>query len=194
MNIFNRILNKINFEFNKYFHPTMMGRYKRADGLVLPFTRISNTTYIDSPDKLFIEDNVFIGHFNFIDASNGLHIGEGCQITNYVSIITHSSHNAIRIYGKHYHEQSNPKVYTKGEVHIGAYTFIGPHSLIQSGTTIGKGSIISAYSNVKGEFPDFSILKGNPAIVIGSTKTLDEVILNENPDLRNYYNEWANKK
>jgi acetyltransferase-like isoleucine patch superfamily enzyme len=194
MNIFKRIINKINFEINMLFKPTMIGRYRRADGIVLPLTRISNTTYIDSPDKLFIEDNVFIGHFNFIDASNGLHIGEGCQITNYVSIITHSSHNAIRIYGKYYHEQSNPKIYTKGEVRIGAYTFIGPHSLIQAGSSIGKGSIISAYSNVKGNFPDFSILKGNPAIVIGDTRSIDETILNENPDFRIYYSEWVNKK
>jgi len=168
----------------------MVGRFKRFDGVKLPLTRISNTTTIQGFDKFLVADNVFIGHYNFIDASNGLEIEEGCQITNYVSILTHSSHDAIRLYGKHYGKAYPMKAYHEGPVRIGKYTFIGPHSCIMPGTIIGKGSIVTAYSFVKGIFPDYSIIAGNPAQVIGDTRDRDENILESNPELRAYYDEW----
>ena len=191
MNIFKRIGRRISFEMNKYFHPTMIGMYRRFDGVLLRKTRISNTTHIDTPEKLFIEDNVFIGHYNFIDASNEIYIDEGCQITNYVSVLTHSSHIAIRLYGRHYTEKKNHEGYIRDKVKVGAYSFIGPHSVIMPGTKIGKGSIVSAFSYVSGEFPDFAIIKGNPAMVVGDTRKIDESFLNQNPELKKYYDEWA---
>src|ERR1051326_6416537 len=93
---------RLRFQFFKWFSPYMGGGYRRPDGKKLPLTRISNSTYIGSKEKLDIADNVFIGHFNFIDASNGLTIKEGCQVTNFISILTHSSHIAIRLYGNEY--------------------------------------------------------------------------------------------
>ena len=188
-----RIKNKLLFEWRKLYAPQMTGRYKAADGSVLPRTRVSNTTFIDYKENLKIEDNVFIGHFNFIDASNGLTISEGCQVTNYISILTHSSHISIRLYGRHYGSVPDMKGYVKGAVSIGAYSFIGPHCVIMPGTMIGKGCIVSAYSYVQGEFPDFSIIAGNPAKVIGDTRSIDKKFLDSDEQLRRYYEEWANK-
>ena len=145
---------------------------------------------MDIVEHLNIQDNVFIGHFNFIEASNGITIEEGCQITNYISIITHSSHISIRLYGKQY-AGLDMKGYVKGSVCIGKYTFIGPHSVIMPGTKIGKGSIVSAYSMVKGDFPEFSIIAGNPAKVVGNTRNIDGPFLQANPELRTFYEEWA---
>ena len=162
-------------------------------GKSLKNTRISNSTFIGNFEKLSCGDHVFIGHFNFIDASNDLTIGEGCQITNYVSVLTHSSHMSIRLYGREY-KGSDMVGYVKGSVSIGDYTFIGPHSVVMPGTRIGKGCIVSAYSLVKGEFPDFSILSGNPAMVIGDTRDLDAVYLEQHPKLKTYYTKWANSK
>lgn len=170
-----------------------MVRYKKLNGKKLQLTRVSNTTYIGNSKNLKLEDNVFIGHFNVIDASNGLTIKTGCQITNFISIITHSSHNSIRYYGKQYAFHKELKGYTKGAVVIGEYTFIGPHSLIAPGTKIGKGCIIKAYSYVQGEFPDFSIIEGNPAKIVGDTRTRDKIFLEANPQLNEFYNEWASK-
>ena len=172
----------------------MVGRYRHFNGIRLPLTRVSNTTYIGNPEKFNVADNVFIGHFNFIDASNHIKIGEGCQITNYVSILTHSSHISIRLYGKQYTADDNHVAYQKGSVEINEYCFIGPHSVIMPGTKIGKGSIVSAFSYVKGEFPEFSIIAGNPAKVVGDTRKLDEPYLNNNPELREHYNSWTNLK
>lgn len=162
----------------------------------LPHTRISNTTEIIDSNQLDIENNVFIGHFNFIDASGGLSIEEGCQVSNYVSILTHSSHIAIRLYGNQYIKYNGKHIgYLKDAVRIGKYTFIGPHSTIMPGANIGKGSIVSAYSYVKaGIYPDFSILAGNPAQIIGNTyDDIDKHYLEQNQYLKDLYNEWANK-
>ncbi|MEN9742557.1 MAG: hypothetical protein RLZZ65_362 [Bacteroidota bacterium] len=154
-------------------------------------TRISNTCFIDHPQNLILGENVFIGHFNFLEASNGITIEEGCQLTTYINMTSHSSHMAIRIYGKHYHQPKH-EVYERGSIHIGKYTFIGPHTTIMPNTTVGKGSLIAAYSYLKGTYPDFSIISGNPAKVIGDTRKLDERQLRQHPELSEFYNEWAN--
>src|SRR5690349_14686070 len=43
-----------------------------ADGRLLPHTRIAPSTCIDAAHRLQLADHVFIGQFNFIDASAGL--------------------------------------------------------------------------------------------------------------------------
>ncbi|MFT4694875.1 MAG: acetyltransferase-like isoleucine patch superfamily enzyme [Urechidicola sp.] len=184
---------KLQSGFYRWFTPKMVYGFKSPEGKSLKLTRISNSTYIEQKDKLVLGDRVFIGHHNFIDASNGLEIGEGCQITNFVSIISHSSHNAIRYYGKEY-RGTKMKGYVKGGVNIGKYTFVGPHVTIMPNTTIGKGSIISSHSYVQGQFPDFSIIAGNPAIIIGDTREKDEEFFNKNPELKKNYDEWVSLK
>jgi acetyltransferase-like isoleucine patch superfamily enzyme len=169
----------------------MVQGYRTPSGVLLKDTRISNLTEIESKKNLILGDNVFIGHFNFIEASHGVTIEEGCQITNYISILSHSSHVSVRLYGSAYRSTDDPKGYVEGKVHIGKYTFIGPHSTIMPNTTIGKGCIVSAHSLVKGEFADYSIIKGNPAAVVGSTKDLDEQYLKDDPELKAHYEAWS---
>ena len=83
------------------------------------------------------------------------------------------------------------KGYVKGSVFIGKYTFVGPHSTIMPNTKIGKGSLVSAYSYVQGDFPDFSIISGNPAQVVGNTKDMDAKYLEDYPELQEHYKSWA---
>ncbi|MBP7497420.1 MAG: acyltransferase [Bacteroidales bacterium] len=193
MALIKRIKNKILLEIAKLSRPHIIGGYRRSDGSFLKDTRISNSTFIDYKENLDIKDNVFIGHYNFIEASGGITIKEGCQLTNFISITTHSSHISIRLYGKEYGNYPDKKGYIKGPVYIGEYSFIGPHSLIMPDTHIGKGSIVAAYSYVQGDFPDFAIIKGNPAVVVGSTKDIDSKYIEEYPELKKFYSEWANK-
>ena len=169
----------------------MVMGYRRYDGIKLANTRISNTTYLGDREKLYLEDHVFIGHYNVIDASNGVIIKEGCQITNFVSILTHSSHISIRLYGEEYQNFADLAGYIKGEVILGEFTFIGPHSVIMPGTKIGRGALVSAYSYVKGQFPDFSIIAGNPATVVGDTRELDLEYHKDTPELNKYYRAWS---
>lgn len=165
----------------------------KINGRVIKDSRISSSTIIEHNEGLELAENVFIGHFNFLECSNGIRIHEGCQITNYISIISHSSHISIRLYGKNYKANQNHIGYIKGSVEIGKYSFVGPHSVIMPNTTIGKGCLIQAYSYCKGDYPDFSIIGGNPAKVIGNTHDLDNEYLKRNPELVKFYEEWTKK-
>jgi acetyltransferase-like isoleucine patch superfamily enzyme len=172
----------------------MIWGYKTPEGKFLKYVRISSSTFIGHESNLNLEDHVFIGHFNFIEASNKVIIKEGCQVTNFTSITTHSSHISLRLYGKEYIKHPNPVGYEKGPVEIGKYCFIGPHSVIMPNTTIGMGSLVAAYSLVKGTFPDFSVIKGNPAKIVGDTRELDRQFLNDHPDLQSFYDAWTQEK
>ena len=171
--------------------PRVVGGFVRGDGEYLPNTRVTNCGDIFARHKLHIEDHVFIGHFSVIDATYGLTIREGCQIGFFTGIFTHSSHAAIRLYGRAYVSTPEKAAYFIAPVEIGPYTFIGAHATLLPGTKLGRGSIVSAYSMVKGEFPDFAILSGNPAKVVGDARKLDAPLLAEHPELREHYAAWA---
>ena len=190
-----RLWQSILFRLSGLVRPRMVYNYRRHDGVRLQRTRISNMTHIDTPERLDIGDNVWIGHYNMIDASGGLIIGEGCQITNYVSLLTHSSHITLRLYGDAYLYHSDHIGYLKTASKIGPYTFIGPHSVLMPGVILGKGSIVSAYSYVAtGEYPEFAILAGNPAKLVGDTRNIDQKWLDDHPQLRPYYEAWADEQ
>ncbi|MCX7862580.1 MAG: acyltransferase [Bacteroidales bacterium] len=189
MNLMRWFKEKLSSRLSVYVKPLILP-LKYLNNKKLENVRISNTTFIDSKEKLILGNNVFIGHFNYIEASSGIVIEEGCQITNFITITTHSSHISIRLYGSEYCNHSNLIGYVVGPVHIGKYTFVGPHSVIMPNTKIGKGCVVSAFSYVKGDFPDFSIISGNPAQVVGDTRKIDEPYLKQYPELQSLYNTW----
>ena len=169
---------------------------ERSQGRTLMNTRISPAACIEHEERLTLGDHVFIGPFNFIEASGGITLGEGVQVTSHVSIVTHSSHRAMRLLGEKFvdwpadHETARPG-WIAGPVHIGAWSFIGPHSLIEANTQLGRGTIVCAGSFVRGEFPDFAVLDGRPARVVGDSRAADEKLLARHPELRAHYAAWA---
>ncbi len=171
------------------FGETSGGRY-------LPNTRIAPSTCIEHEAKLLLADHVYIGPFNFIEASGGVTVGEGVQITHHVSIVTHSSHRAQRLLGRAYvgwpADAANPKPgWVAGAVEIGPYCFIGPHSLIEADSHLGRGCIVRAGSVLRGEYPEFSVIAGNPAQVVGDSRDGDACWLTATPALRPLYEAWA---
>lgn len=188
---FRRLWQPLKMLLSRLWGPRMVGGFIRGDGLYLPHTRISNSTVITDRRKLQIEDHVFIGHFSVVDASFGLKIGEGCQIGFFTGLFTHSSHAAIRLYGRAYVTTPEKAAYFTAPVEVGAYSFVGAHATLLPGTKIGRGSLVSAGSVVKGEFPDFAILAGAPAKVVGDTRELDAPLLEQHPELKPHYAAWA---
>ncbi len=160
--------------FATFHRPFMVyGYYNYIQKLRMRKVRISSTVKIMSKDKLDINDNVWIWHHSIIDASNGVTIGKGCQIGAWVGVFTHSSHLSIRLMGDSYMDSDERIGYQSGSVVIGDYCFIAASSIILPGTTIGKGVVISAGSVVNKDIPNYSIVSGNPAKVIGSVLKMD---------------------
>ena len=177
--------------WRQLFYRMVFGEQGRV-GQTLPHTRIAPSTCIEGEAGLELADHVFIGQFNFLDATAGMHIGEGVQITNFVSIVTHSSHRSIRLLGRAYasHTGAMPG-YLRAAIEIGAYSFIGPHSVIEAGSRIGKGVVVCAHSRVRGDVPDFAIVAGSPARIVGDVRTRDARLLEQYPELAVHYAAWA---
>ncbi|MDD2636382.1 MAG: acyltransferase [Bacteroidales bacterium] len=186
MTVIIKLRNKLRYFFARQIKPEIIGGWKNANGSYSKNTGVSNFTHVSQKnDNLFIGDNVFIGHFNYIDGYNAkLVIKDGVQITNYCQLLTHSTHNSLRF---NIHKLNNENILQDinkiGELVIGESTYIGPHTVIMPNTAIGKNCIVSAYSYVQGNFPDFSIIRGIPAKIIGDTRKIDAELLEKYPEL-----------
>lgn len=55
-------------------------------------------------------------------------------------------------------------------VEMGDNCFVGAGAIILPGTTIGNYCIVGAGAVVKGTFPDYSVIAGNPAKIIKMIK------------------------
>lgn len=180
--------------WRQLFYRMIFGE-RGSQGQALRHTRIAPSTCIEGEAGLELADHVFIGQFNFLDASAGLHIGEGVQITNFVSIVTHSSHRSIRLLGRSYAHHAGVKPgYVHAPVEIGPYSFIGPHSVVEAGSRIGRGVVVCAHTRVRGEVPDFAIVAGSPARTIGDVRTGDARLLEQYPELAEHYCTWASER
>ena len=188
MGIISRIKNKIKYKINSTIKPEIIG-YLRWNGKDTKGLRISNLTHVSNKGNVSLSKNVFIGHFNYLDGNQKLTIGKSVQITNYVSILIHSSHDAIRLLDERYLDLINHECIQRGEVSIGNNTYLGAHSIVMPGTVIGKGCIISGFSYVSGNIPNYSIVRGIPGKIIGSTKERDKELLKKFPELSNHYYE-----
>ena len=165
---------------------------ERSGGALLAGTRISPSTCIEHEDRLVLDDDVFIGHFNFIEASAGVRIGRGSQNTNCVSIVSHSTHRAVRVAAALSGNDSPAAAgaVVRQPIEIGQRCFIGPHSTIEAGTVLGHGTLVASHSRVRGRFPDFAVLAGSPATVVGDTREPDRAWLAAHPQLKARYEAW----
>lgn len=155
---------------------------ERSAGRDLPGTRISPSTCIEHEDRLVLGDDVFIGHFCVIEASAGVTLGRGTQVSNFVSIVSHSTHRSVRL-GRGLADVRAP-------VRVGERCFIGPHSTIEAGSVLGHGCVVAAHSRVRGAFADFSLIAGSPARVVGDVRQADDDWLAAHPEARAAYAAW----
>jgi len=153
------------------------------------FVRMSSTVTIMNRSKLYVGNDVWVWHHSILDATEGLQIGEGCQIGAWVGIFTHGSENSIRLLGSRFvHILNNERPgYTRGPVKIGAYTFVGAGSVILPGVAVGKGCLIGTGTLVAQDVPDHSVFVGWPGKVRGSTIDLDRRQVHEMDYSATYY-------
>lgn len=112
--------------------------------------------HIRNPKGIVIEDGVSIGPKVLLDGRCGLYIGKSAVIA-YDAIIWSLNHdyNDLHFCGK------------GAPVHIGEYAWVCSRSIILPGIKIGKGAVIASGAIVTKNVPDFAIVAGIPAKVIG---------------------------
>ena len=177
-----------------YAKPRMIyGFEDPATGVFRKYTRMSNTVELLSPKRLAIGDHVWVWHHTILDATEGVTIGEGAQIGASVGVFTHGSENAIRLLGPKFIDIPNKerRGYTRGAVTIGQYTFVGAGSVVLPGVTLGKGSLVAAMSLVNRSFPDYAIIRGQPAKKVGDTREVDRRYLDGGDFDDTYYDPEA---
>lgn len=100
-------------------------------------------------------DNCFFATKNWSSEPYLIEIGNNVQITKDVTIHTHGGGHVARI--------KYPNFDTFGKVVIKDWVYIGAHSQVMPGVTIGKGSLVAAGSVVTKSVPDGIVVAGNPA-------------------------------
>lgn len=114
------------------------------------------------PSGIVIGKDSIIGDHAFLDGRAPLIIGDHVDIASSV-MIYNSEHDL---------ESVDFKARTES-VEIGDYVFIGPRVIILPGVKIGKGGVVAAGAVVTKDVPDFTIVGGVPAKVIGERKNKD---------------------
>lgn len=113
----------------------------------------------------FVGKPEYIQLDSYLDPSGGLTISEGVVISTRVIILSHDWSWLKRV--GNIEKYASRGAYSP--VLIGPHTFIGAGVIILPGTTTGRNCIIGAGAVVKGSIPDYSIVIGNPATIIGTT-------------------------
>lgn len=112
---------------------------------------------VGEPD---VGEGTWIGAFTVIDASGGLTIGAGCDISSGVQIYTHSS--AKRCVSGRDHDAVD-----RSPVVIGDRVFVGAGAVVNMGVRIGDESVVGAGAVVTRDVPPRTIVAGVPARVVG---------------------------
>ncbi|MNR19403.1 Streptogramin A acetyltransferase [compost metagenome] len=109
---------------------------------------------------------------------NSIEIGAFCSIARNVSfqeVTHHSDRITTHLIMKHIFNIANDEITSKGSIKIGNDVWIGMHSVILSGVTIGNGAIIASNSVVTTDIPPYAIVGGSPAKIL-KYRFEDEII------------------
>ena len=103
-----------------------------------------------------VGEGTWIGAFTVIDASGGLRIGAGCDVSSGVHIYTHSTAKRC-VSGRRFGEiERRPVV-------IGDRVFLGANAVINMGVTIGDEAVVGAGAVVTADVPPRTVVAGVPA-------------------------------
>ncbi|MBC7488656.1 MAG: CatB-related O-acetyltransferase [Glaciimonas sp.] len=136
-----------------------------------------------APKRLVVGDCVYIGKY--------VHIEANCRIGNYCLIA-----NRVAIVGRHDHKFSAVGFPMRFAPWVGSKRFPSPHvdeeavieddvwlgygTVVLTGVTVGRGSVVAAGSVVAHDIPPYSIAAGVPAKVTGQRfQDLNTIALHE---------------
>lgn len=133
--------------------------------------------------SITLEDRVVIGRLSTLAAKGGhIKLGSGCNIGSYCRIATQSRVEigesvlvgAYCYIGPGNHTgggEGSPMIEQpmdiRGGVTIGAHAWLGARVTILDGVKIGSHAVIGAHSFVKDDVPDYAVVVGAPARIVG---------------------------
>lgn len=134
-----------------------------AAGVKIPYSsHIHMNAQFFEPSGVEIGKDTIVGQGVFLDGRAKLKIGDHVDIASEV-MIYNSEHD---MNAEDFHAVNE-------RVEIGDYAFIGPRSIILPGVKIGKGAIVAAGAVVTKDVPEFTMVGGVPAKVIGERTLKD---------------------
>ena len=129
--------------YNLYLRNFKTERWARRIGVTVgEYTKISSAAVFSSEPYLIT-------------------IGSHVQVTRGVTFYTHGGGNSIR--------EKYPQFDCFGKIVVGDWAYIGSHSLIMPGVTIGEGALVAAGSVVTKSVEPHTVVGGNPAHFICTT-------------------------
>jgi acetyltransferase-like isoleucine patch superfamily enzyme len=127
------------------------------------FGRGKNITVYNSSTivgDVSVGNHTWIGPNTTLDGTGGLRIGAFCCISAAAHLLTHDTVRWALTRGR--------ASYEYGAVKIGDCCFISVGAIVTKGVTIGQCSLVGAGAVVTKDVPEYSIVAGVPARVIGS--------------------------
>jgi maltose O-acetyltransferase len=133
-------------------HSTRNYFYRRS-GMTLPASSsIHRRAEIYAPERIVIGEHTVIGDTVFLDGRSGLTIGANVNLGSHVTIYTRQ------------HDIDAPDfAEVGGPVEVGDYAYIGSHSIILPGVTVGEGGVVGAGSVVTKHVDPYTLVAGAPA-------------------------------
>ncbi len=136
---------------------TFKGRIKLGKKVM-----IEELVSIKFPERLIIGDNSYIGRCTMIQSSGNVEIGKDVLIGPFVKIWSSN------------HKFDNPSININKQGHefkkviIEDNVWLGAGVIVLSGVTIKYGTVVAAGSIVTKNFPENSIIAGNPGRLLKS--------------------------
>lgn len=141
-------------------HTMLKGRILIGDNTsIYPYAELKTRT-----SEIEIGKNCHVHEFAFLLSVGGIKVGDDVRISHHVSLIASS----------HHFERTDIPIWQQGlygkGITIGDDVLIGAGARILDGVTIGRGAIVGSGSVVTSDVLPYTIVAGNPAILIRRRK------------------------
>jgi acetyltransferase-like isoleucine patch superfamily enzyme len=136
-------------------------------------------TVLWAPGRLTVGDDVYIGKGCTIECDGT--IGSGVLVANRVGIVGRRDHDphAVGVWIRQSPWVGDPDGPSNDPVEIGDDVWIGYGAIVMSGVRIGRGAVVAAGAVVTRDVPEYAVVGGNTAEVIGFRFSDEEQRLHE---------------
>ncbi|MCP2044253.1 DapH/DapD/GlmU-related protein [Pontibacter sp. HSC-36F09] len=159
-------------DFSKHTSLKLIDGSRKDDIVIGSKCRIYCSLITQSGGKIFIEDNVKIGHHSIIGSVKNILIKKGTAIADGVKIFDNNNHpihpeDRLKMYNSPWDSPYRKwKFSVSKPIIIGENVWIGQGVRINKGVTIGDNSIIASGAIVTKDVPANAIAAGNPAKIV----------------------------